>query len=205
MTDRLILIRHPATTMSGTFCGHSDPDLSPTGEGQLQVLCRRLRRTAIDRIVSSDLRRARRCADALAGQHSLQAEFRPALREIHFGHWEGLLWSDIEARYGEEAQRWIQGFPGYTAPGAEPYADFTRRIRDDAIHWLQDLGCETLVVVTHRGVLHYLLQSYCALESAAAWRISGEPATVIFCRVRANGAMAVQRTWSAGSGTGTVS
>lgn len=201
---RLILIRHPATALSGTFCGHSDPDLSPTGEGQLTLLCRRLRRTAMDRIVSSDLHRARRCADALAGQHSLQTQLRPALREIHFGRWEGLLWSDIEARYGEEAQRWMQEFPGYTVPGGEPYADFTRRIRDDAIHWLQGLACETVVVVTHGGVLRYLLQSYCALESSAAWRISARPATVVFCRLRENGAIAVQQTWSAGCGTGTA-
>jgi alpha-ribazole phosphatase len=201
---RLILIRHPATAMSGTFCGHTDPDLSPTGESQLRLLCRRLRSTAIDRIVSSDLQRARRCADALAGQHSLQAEFRPALREIHFGRWEGLGWSDIEAHHGEEAQRWMQEFPGYTAPGGEPYADFTRRIREDAIHWLQDLACDTVVVVTHRGVLHYLLQSYCSLDSCAAWRMSAEPATLIICRSRESGTMTVQRTWSAGFATGTA-
>src|SRR6185437_5086424 len=35
---RLLLIRHPATGLSGTFCGHTDPDLSPRGEAQLSAL-----------------------------------------------------------------------------------------------------------------------------------------------------------------------
>lgn len=193
---RLVLIRHPATRMSGTFCGHTDPDLSPRGEVQLGALRDRLEAISIDRIVSSDLRRARRCAGALARQHALTAELRPALREIHFGAWEGLRWSDIEARYREDARRWMEGFPGHTPPGAESYTDFTARIHEDTAQWLHDPSCETLAAVTHRGVLQYLLQAHCALESSAAWQITSSPATVIFCDLREKGSFAVQEAWS---------
>ncbi|MGH8256106.1 MAG: histidine phosphatase family protein [Steroidobacteraceae bacterium] len=192
---RLILIRHPATAMSGTFCGHTDPDVSPKGEAQLAALLRTLQGTSIDRIVSSDLRRAQRCADALARQHALTAELRSALREIHFGAWEGLRWRDIEARYREEAHRWMEEFPGHTPPGAEPYMDFAQRIHDDAAHWLHDPSCKTLAVVTHRGVLQHLLRSHCALESSAAWQMTSRPATAIFCEMRENGSFAARETW----------
>jgi broad specificity phosphatase PhoE len=193
---RLILIRHPATALSGeAFCGHTDPDLSPAGEVQLKTLCRRLRQVDLHRIVSSDLRRARRCAEALARQHALEAQLRPALREIHFGAWEGLRWSDIEARYGEEARLWMAAFPAHTPPGAEAYKDFTRRIHCEASGWLRDAGDETLAVVTHRGVLQYLLQSHGALAAAAAWQVTANAATVIFCEVRANSSFAVCQTW----------
>ena len=192
---RLILIRHPATAMSGTFCGHTDPNLSPTGEAQLTALLRRLRGISIDRLVSSDLRRARCCADALARQHALTAELRSALREIHFGAWEGLRWSEIETRYREEARRWMEEFPGHTPPGAEPYINFAGRIHDDASHWLHDPSCETLAVVTHRGVLQHLLRSHCALESSAAWQITSRPATVLFCERREDGSFEAQEIW----------
>ena len=112
--------------------------------------------------------RARRCADALARQYALTAELRPALREIHFGAWEGLRWDDIETRHREDARRWIEGFPGHTPPGAEPYTNFTVRIHEDGAHWLSDPSCETLALVTHRGVLQYLLQAHWALASSAA-------------------------------------
>jgi broad specificity phosphatase PhoE len=196
---RLILIRHPATALSGeAFCGHTDPELSPAGEAQLTTLCRRLRQIDLHRIMSSDLRRARRCADAIARQHALEAQLRPALREIHFGAWEGLRWSDIEARYGEEARRWMAAFPAHTAPGAEAYTDFARRIRREASGWLRDAAGETLAVVSHRGVLQYLLQSHSALAAAEAWQLTATPATVIFCEVRANSSFAVRQTWSPG-------
>lgn len=196
---RLILIRHPATPMSGTFCGHTDPDLSPIGEGQLERLCHRLRRTRIDRVISSDLKRAHRCADALAREHSLTAQRSPALREIHFGAWEGLLWSQIETQYAEAARRWMQTFPEDTAPGGEPYAHFIRRVGEEAIRWLRDPAWESIAVITHAGVLQHLLQSHCALDFASAWRMSARPATAIFCRARKSGSFEAREVWSAGS------
>lgn len=122
---RLLLIRHPATRLSGRFCGHSDPDLSARGEAQLSALRQRL-----------------------------------------------------------------EGIP-------EPYASFTVRIYEDTTQWLSDRSCETLAVVTHRGVLQHLLQTHCALEASAAWQITCRPPTVIFCERREKTPFAVREASSA--------
>lgn len=179
--NQLILIRHPATGLAGTFCGHSDPDLDAAGHAQLQTLQHRLTSVRFDRLISSDLRRASRCAEALARPRGIPVELCAGLREMHFGAWEGLRWSDIEARFPAQARRWLQEFAAFTPPDAEPYAHFTARIHRQVSEWLQDASSTTLVVVTHRGVLQLILQTYCGIESAAAWQQTCRYASVLFC------------------------
>ncbi len=193
----LILIRHPATDLAGTFCGHSDPDLSAGGLAQLHALQRRLDRLPLGQLVSSDLLRARRCAEALAEHHEIVAALSPALREMHFGDWEGLRWDEISTRFPQQAHRWLQGFATFTPPHAEPYAHFTARIRTAAEEWLQDTSSATLAIVTHRGVLQFLLQTYCGVDATAAWQLSSRYATAVFC-ARTTGAdipLTVRETW----------
>jgi alpha-ribazole phosphatase/probable phosphoglycerate mutase len=179
--NRLILIRHPATELAGTFCGHSDPDLDAAGHAQLQALQHRLASVRFDRLLSSDLLRARRCAEALAQPRGIRAELRAGLREMHFGAWEALRWPDVEARFPAQARRWLDGFATFTPPDAEPYAHFTARIHQQVSEWLQDASSATLAVVTHRGVLLRFLQSYCGLEPAVAWQQTCHYASVLFC------------------------
>ena len=177
----LILIRHPATALAGTFCGHSDPDLSPVGKSQLTQLRRRLQGVRLDRILSSDLLRAQRCANELAHQHSVPVELRPGLREIAFGAWEGLNWSQIEAHYPAEAIDWLEGFPTVTPPQGEDYTHFAGRIRREAAGWSSLFTPNPLAVVTHRGVLQFILQVYGGIEAARAWEMTSQPATALFC------------------------
>jgi alpha-ribazole phosphatase/probable phosphoglycerate mutase len=194
---QLVLIRHPATDLAGTFCGHSDPDLNASGRAQLHALQGQLGRLPLDKLLSSDLLRAHRCAAALAAQHGIEARFSPALREMHFGDWEGLRWDEIETRFPEQALRWLQGFKTFTPPHAEAYAHFTARISEEADEWLRDAAHANLAVVTHRGVLQFLLQQYCGVDAMVAWQLSSRYATAVFC-TRSAGAdhpLAVRETW----------
>ncbi len=194
---QLILIRHPVTDQAGTFCGHTDPDLSAAGLVELRALQRKLARLPLDRLVSSDLLRSRRCAEALARQHAIPATLRPALREMHFGDWEGLRWDQVQARFPEQAQHWLQRFATFTPPHAEPYTHFTARIRKEIGAWLPDTSCTTLAIVTHRGVLQFLLQTYCGIEATMAYQLTSRYATALFC-ARTAGAdpgFALHETW----------
>jgi broad specificity phosphatase PhoE len=179
--NQVILIRHPATAMAGTFCGQSDPDLDAVGAAQLCALQAHLASAPIERILSSDLRRASRCAQALAAQHGAPVSLHPAWREIHFGAWEGLTWPEIERRFPDDAPRWLSGFPHITPPQGEPYADFCARVLSQARQCLGEAQRGPLALVTHRGVLQLLLQTLCALPAAAAWRMTSECATVLVC------------------------
>ncbi len=65
----------------------------------------------IDEIYSSDLRRARATAQAIAAARNIPLSLRPALREIDFGQWEGLSWEQIELMDPDYARKWIAGYP----------------------------------------------------------------------------------------------
>src|SRR5882757_2736937 len=112
--SRVLFIRHAETGMAGRFCGHSDPDLNAPGHAQLARLARVLSTEKIGEIYSSDLRRAQSTAEGIAAGRNIPLTLRPALREIHFGEWEGLTWGQIEQVDPEYARRWVDGYPYVT-------------------------------------------------------------------------------------------
>jgi broad specificity phosphatase PhoE len=156
----VILIRHVETDFAGTFCGHSDPDLNAAGEHRLRSLLDEVAPLGIERIYSSDLRRASRTAIAIGKRIGAPVELRPGLREIHFGLWEGLRWDEIQQQYPHEAQQWASEFPTRCAPAGESYPEFTARIEAEFTGVIGRRRSGAQAVVTHRGVMQYLLTRF---------------------------------------------
>lgn len=158
--NHIVLIRHLETDLAGTFCGHSDPELNANGEHRLQTLPDEVVPIEIERIYSSDLRRASRTAMAIGERVGAPVELRSGLREIHFGLWEGLRWDEIEQQYPDEAQLWVREFPTRGAPAGELYRDFTARVDAEFQRVIADAKRATVGVVTHRGVMQYALTRF---------------------------------------------
>ena len=156
---KIALIRHAETTMAGRFCGHSDPDLNAAGEMQLARIVEQVLPLGIDRIVSSDLRRASRTAQIIGQRIGVDPEFRQRLREIHFGLWEGMSWNEITAHFPCEAQAWIAEFPS-NAPQGEPSADLCARVEAEFNSLLHTSADGATAVVTHRGPMRYALTKF---------------------------------------------
>jgi alpha-ribazole phosphatase len=169
--SELLLIRHAETDMAGIFCGHSDPELNTRGCVQLAGLISRLRMDQIGVVYTSDLRRAYTTGTAIAEAFGADCHVRRALREINFGQWEGIAWSEIERRDSAYARRWVEEYPNLPAPDGESFHDFEQRVLDEVrILSLkaEAAGC-TIAVVTHAGVLRAVL---CALQGCTeedAW------------------------------------
>jgi broad specificity phosphatase PhoE len=165
----LLFIRHAQTDMAGTFCGHSDPPMNSDGRLQVRELAAHLATERFDAIYSSDLRRAIDTADALAHAFGVAVVTRPALREIHFGDWEGLRWNEIEQRDAAYAHRWIEAFPELPAPGGEPFAAFERRVIEEVDRLLHLAEQKRIAVVTHGGVMRVVLRSALGFNEQEAW------------------------------------
>lgn len=164
----IVLIRHVETAMAGRFCGHSDPEPNLSGGRQIVSVMEKVRPLGVEHIYSSDLRRAAQTAIAIGQSIGIEIELRPRLREINFGLWEGLSWNEIEERFPEEASQWASEFPLCAAPGGERYADFAARVRREFSSLLRETGDRTSAVVTHRGVLKYVLTEFFGLSDANA-------------------------------------
>jgi broad specificity phosphatase PhoE len=175
----LLLIRHAETDMASRFCGHSDPELNQRGRQQLAGVVDRLSEYAIRRIYTSDLRRARQTAEAIASHFGIGFEVRPGLREIHFGLWEGLSWSEIEARDPVLAKIWAEQYPNSTAPGGESLQQFDRRVRAESAFLFAAATECPVAVVAHAGFMRVLLTNFCGVLEEEAWKLTKEYGSVV--------------------------
>jgi alpha-ribazole phosphatase len=175
----LLLIRHAETEMAGRFCGHSDPELNERGHQQLAGVVERLSEYAIRRIYTSDLRRARQTAEAIAAHFGMGFEVRPGLREIHFGLWEGLSWSEIEACDPVLAKSWAERYPNFTAPGGESLQQFERRVRAESAFLFAAATESPIAVVAHAGFMRVLLTSFYGVLEEEAWKLTKEYGSVV--------------------------
>ena len=150
---RLVLWRHGRTTwnLERRFQGQSDVELDETGRSQARAAAKQLALLPPDRIVSSDLQRARVTAQALADLVGLPVDEDPRLRETYAGSWQGLDRDQLQRDHAQELAAWAAGSdlrPG----GGERRTEVAARMVDgieDALAPLPEGG--TLVVVTHGG------------------------------------------------------
>jgi alpha-ribazole phosphatase/probable phosphoglycerate mutase len=156
----IILIRHAETAVAGRFCGHSDPALNIAGKMQLARVAHQAAVLGVQRIFSSDLRRASQTAQAISEQTGAPVELRPSLREIHFGLWEGLSWAEIEASFPGEAQAWVDEFPSRSAPEGESHLNFAQRIDSEFSALFRSNTEQVTAIVTHRGVMRHVLTRF---------------------------------------------
>ena len=168
--SEIIFIRHAETDRSGTFCGHSDPELNARGYAQLPALVDALRGQDIAAVYTSDLRRAQSTASAIAGALRLECHICSSLREIDFGDWEGLHWSEIECRDQAYAFRWLADYPNVPAPHGETFVEFEDRV----LHSVEALGktesTRKIAVVSHAGVLRTVLCRLQGQSASDAWQ-----------------------------------
>ena len=140
---RFHLVRH-GPTHAKTMLGWTDLPADLSDQGALDRLNAHLPDAPV---VSSDLGRAIATADVLTGPRP-RLPHDPALREIHFGLWEGQSFAAAEA----ENPTLIRAFwetPGpVAAPGGESWDDLTHRVWAalDRFHTHPDL-----IIVAHFG------------------------------------------------------
>lgn len=190
MARRLILIRHGQVEerFEGRFVGATDAGLSPAGLRQAQDLASWLAGMKPGACFSSPLQRCTATARAAVAGLPLQLELDPDLREVDFGAWEGLSFSDIAGKDAAAVDRWARFEPGFRFPGGESLADFTRRI-NAAADRMAAAPQETVVAFTHGGVIRFMLCALLRLDprSYAAFEI--RPAGVVELALFEGGAL----------------
>ena len=152
----LYLVRHGETDWNKDqrYQGQTDIPLNETGRAQAarngEILKSLMPGIASADFISSPLSRAIETMEILRRSLGLDVKayrLEPKLLEVHYGHWEGhlaseLLRSDPEGVAGKNADVF-----GWRPRGGESYADLQDRISD----WLQIVDRDT-VAITHGGV-----------------------------------------------------
>ena len=155
----LIVIRHGETDWNRQhrFQGQIDVPLNALGLEQARRLGERLAFEPIDRLVVSDLARARQTAQALATHPGLSPLIDPQWREQSFGVLEGLDVPTIQRQHADLWSRWTRHKADYALPqGGESNAAFHARVMQALQALLAAHAGARIAVVTHGGVLDML-------------------------------------------------
>lgn len=165
----LWLIRHGETpwNLEGRFQGHLDVHLSPTGLHQAYRVAERLSASGnfFDGLYSSDLQRATLTAKPIGEALGLPTIQDVRIREIYAGCLQGLLRTEIDARYPEFREA-AKEDPWHTPrPSGESMADVASRVQA----FLDDLPEGRSIIVTHGGVIRAALKLVVGLDERV-WR-----------------------------------
>lgn len=157
MTE-FILLRHGETDWNRElrFQGQVDVPLNATGHAQAQRLAHRLASTPGYHLVSSDLLRTRQTAQPILNALQLAAVdlvTDPTLREQNFGRIDGMRVEDIKTQHADVWAGWTQFQSDYAVPEGESTRQFHTRVMDAMQRLAVAYAGQTLVVVTHGGVL----------------------------------------------------
>ncbi len=163
---RLILVRHGQAlcnverTIEGVATCRG---LSPLGRLQVDAICNRfvVQGFAADALYSSPIRRARETAAQIATTLGIGYDCDTALEEVRPGDAEGMNWDQYSAFYGN-TEGWDPKVP--FAPNAEAWTDFARRVADALDRISQRHRHDTVVVVTHGGVVDASVFHYFGLD-----------------------------------------
>ncbi len=154
-------IRHGQSTANaeGWFAGHMDAPLTARGRDEATATREALAALAYDRVLCSDLVRARETAAIVTALRPAPTRVDAALRERHCGQWEGRpvasLVTDIEV---------LNTFDG-RPPGGES---------------LRDVALRALAVLhTHAAPGHVLVVGHGALMRATIGVLDGTPSSTI--------------------------
>ena len=175
----LLLVRHgeSAPAKAGEEFvladGHGDPPLDPVGEEQAERVADRLIESGepIAAIYVTTLQRTHQTAAPLARRLGLDVRVEPDLREVHLGEWEGGHFRKHVAEGHPIAIEMMTKGRWDVIPGAERDEEFTARIKAAVQRIAAAHPDETVVVVSHGGVIGRIIVE--AVKSPMGFAFAG--------------------------------
>ncbi|MFM8295232.1 MAG: histidine phosphatase family protein, partial [Microcystaceae cyanobacterium] len=133
--------------------GQLDSPLTIKGIQQVYALANRLRCYSFTSLYSSDLGRAAQTANIIASICDKKVIFNSELREWNLGIFQGLTIPEMHERFPKERQDFEQNTFEYLIPRGESLKQFKQRSFQILTAFAQLHSEETVVVVTHGGIL----------------------------------------------------
>ena len=170
MRTLLIVVRHGETEWNccRRYQGHLDSPLTPHGLQQVEALAEGLSGRGGQVMHSSDLGRAVQTSEIIARRLSMGFTLDDGLRERNLGIMQGKDMSQFMETHPEEARRFASHDPDYAPPGGES----TRAVYARTVTCLESIVArhsgQTILAVTHGGVLLHVFRRAVGLRPDAA-------------------------------------
>lgn len=180
MTTKVFLVRHGATAwnIEKRAQGHADIDLNEDGHKQAAAVATELSHEKLVAVYSSDLKRARDTAAAIAGAHGLEVIVDPDFREIDQGEWEGLTTDEIRTRWPD---LWGPNRHYNARPGGESPQQVKKRALRALAKAVAAHPDEAIAVVSHGGTIRWISAEALGYDDFQSRRIRGLGNGAVVC------------------------
>jgi len=174
-STRFGLVRHAQTVWNREkrIQGQSDSPLTSDGESQALRWGRMLKQFSWNRILASDIGRARETAKIINQALNLSLQTDSRLREQDWGQWTGKTISQVNTDTPRELDAQVRAGWAFCPPGGEGRRSVLERgclaLQEAAEKWPGD----DILVITHEGVVKSLIYHLCGRKY-----LPGEPAII---------------------------
>jgi broad specificity phosphatase PhoE len=156
---RFYIARHGETVAnkSNQIAGQYETPLTDLGREQARLIRLALADVKIDVAYSSDLDRAYQTGKIALGE-SFAIQKDATLRELDFGKWDGMIYSDVAKVYQEDWARWKNDYPQSRPTGGESIAQAYQRISSAICRIAQQNEGKTVAIFFHGRIMRLLLE-----------------------------------------------
>lgn len=154
---RLLMLRHGETEFNKLrrMQGHLDTELTSRGRKQAHEVAKLLHTYPIQRIISSDLRRAAHTAQAVADALDVPITYDERLRETHLGEWQGKHHWEVDTDFPGARAIWRHA-PSWAPPGGESRLQVADRAYPVIAEQLEQWEHGDILIVAHGGTISAL-------------------------------------------------
>lgn len=170
---KIILVRHGQThwNVEMKYQGQTDIELTEKGLQQARMVADRLASEPVSAVYSSDLSRAFVTAKIIAQKHDLSVIAMPELREISFGDWEGLTYTNINSGWPQIMEKLFTCPNEVIIPGGESFHQLKERASQALKKIYISHPDQTVVVVSHGGTIRTLICMALNINLNYVWNI----------------------------------
>lgn len=171
----LYIVRHGETEWNkiGRYQGITNVPLNENGIAQAKACGNALKDVHFDRILSSDLSRALVTAETIRGNRQLEIKTDERLREINFGDWEKLLFTEIEERWPGLIDQMYRRPDIVKVPNGESFQEVQDRAWSAVSDFLNENNKdETILITCHGGTIRTILCKLLDISISHCWNFS---------------------------------
>lgn len=190
-TADVVLLRHGATRLTPekrfSGVGAGDPGLSAEGLAQARRAAGSplLSRGTFDAVLSSPMTRCRETAQLIAAGLDLPVRIEAELREMDFGHWEGMTFHEVQDRYPDNLREWKRSPDAAPTGSTETFAAVLERMGSVARTLTTRYAGGSVIAVTHVTPIKALVAHALGAPPEALFRM--ELSAACFSRIAYTG------------------
>ena len=166
-------IRHaPVIQTENRIYGQTDLPADVSDDALFAGIAKALPREAV--LITSDLQRATQTAAAIgnAGLPMPEGILDAALREQHFGDWQGEMREAFFAKRGGHVQGFWMAAPDERPPNGESYIDLVERVIPAVERYTDEHNGRDIVCVAHGGTIKAALAHALGLDHGTSIGVS---------------------------------